>query len=160
MGSPSLLEPETLPTPHDDDRPDEGSSEAQIRMTRASWVDRFLAAAAEPTSPASINAQREALSMLFPEARVAGVSLVPPLKVGPDFPGSLGLLLIPEAADYPESELGLAIRSIIDSPDWTGYANGLMRSTVSLRDVRTSCALVVARAIDRTTLLRAAGEGL
>lgn len=159
MGLPPTLEFETLPNPLDDDRPDGDSPEALTPATLASWVERFLIAAAEPTCPDTIDAQREALSMLFPEARVAGVSLVPPLKVGPDFPGSLGLLLVPDFLDYHETELGSAFRKIIEDPDWTGYSNGLLRTNLSLGAVEASCTLVIARAIDRTTLLRAAQAG-
>jgi hypothetical protein len=160
MGSPNSLELETLPTPLDDDRPDGVSPDSQARMARVSWVERFLAAAAEPTCPETIDAQREALSMLFPEARVAGVSLVPPLKVGPDFPGSLGLLLVPDFLDYQESDLGAAFRRILDAPDWSGYANGLLRSTLTLGKLEATCTLVIARAIDHDTLLRASRDGL
>jgi hypothetical protein len=160
MGLPPTLELETLPTPQDDDRLDGVSPESLTAATRTSWVDRFLLAAAEPTCPDTIDAQREALSMLFPEARVAGVSLVPPLKVGPDFPGSLGLLLVPDFLDYHETELGSAFRKIIDAPDWSDYSNGLLRTTLSLGSVEASCTLVIARAIDHATLLRAAQAGL
>ena len=159
MGLPISLEFETLPSPIDDDRSEPGSPETLTPETLSSWVERFLTAAAEPTSPASIDAQREALSMLFPEARVAGVSLVPPLKVGPDFPGSLGLLLVPDFLDYHESDLGNAFRKIIESPDWSGYADGLMRTTLSLGSSETACTLVIARAIDHETLMRAAKHG-
>lgn len=159
MRLPQTLEFETLPSPLDDDRPERGSADALAPGTLASWVERFLTAATEPTSPASIDAQREALSMLFPESRVAGVSLVPPLKVGPEFPGSLGLLLVPDFLDYQETDLGSAFRNLIEAPDWQGYANGLMRTTLTLGDVEAACTLVIARAIDRDTLLRAAKNG-
>lgn len=159
MGLPSLLESETLPTPREEDRPDGVSPDVQARLTLDCWVERFLAAAAEPTCPQSIDAQREALSMLFPDARVAGVSLVPPLKVGPEFPGSLGLLLVPDSLDYHESELSAAIRRIIDASDWTAYSNGLLRASVLLGNVEAHCTLVVARAVDHATLLSAARRG-
>ncbi|MNR80460.1 hypothetical protein D3C72_111830 [compost metagenome] len=160
MRLPISLEFETLPSPTDDDRSEPGSAEPLSPGTLSSWVERFLSAAAEPTSPASIDAQREALSMLFPEARVAGVSLVPPLKVGPDFPGSLGLLLVPDFLDYHETDLGCAFRNILEAPDWSNYADGLLRTTLLLGEVETACTLVIARAIDHETLLRAAKHGL
>ncbi len=97
--------------------------------------------------------------MLFPEARVAGVSLVPPLKVGPDFPGSLGLLLVPDFLDYHETDLGAAFRRVLDDPDWFGYSNGLLRTRLTLGEVETECTLVIARAVDHATLLRAAQDG-
>lgn len=156
IGLPNALEVETLPTPHHDDRKDGALSAEQT----LSWVERFLSAAAEPTCPETIDAQREALSMLFPEARVAGISMIPPLKVGPDFPGSLGLLLVPDFLDYRETDLGAALRNLIDGPDWSGYANGLMRKTMAIGSVEAVCTLVIARAIDRKTLLQAASEGL
>ena len=81
MRLPTFQEFETLPTPQDDDRLDGVSPEPRTAVTLTSWVERFISAAAEPTCPETIDAQREALSMLFPEARVAGVSLIPPLKV-------------------------------------------------------------------------------
>ena len=159
MRLPISLEFETLSSPLEDDRSEGSASETLAPGALSSWVERFLAAAAEPTCPESIDAQREALSMLFPEARVAGVSLVPPLKVGPDFPGSLGLLLVPDFLDYHETELGIAIRKIIEDPDWSGYANGLMRTILSLGKAEAACTLVIARAIDHDTLLRAAMNG-
>lgn len=160
MGLPYPVEPETLPTPRDDEHWDRGSSESRTAATLTSWVERFIAAANEPTSPESIDAQREALSMLFPEARVAAVSLVPPLKVGPDFPGSLGLLLIPGHLDYLETDLGSAFRRLLDHSDWRGYANGLLRTRLTIGTLETDCALVIARAIDPDTLLRAARHGV
>lgn len=158
MGSPIVQESETLPNPSDDDRPDVQA--AQARTTRERWVERFLVAASEPTSAKSIDAQREALSMLFPEARVAGVSLVPPRRVDPDFPGSLGLVLVPDSLDVAEGQLSVAIRKILEAPDWPDYSNGLLRATLSLSPGHAPCALVVARAIDRATLTQAALEGL
>lgn len=160
MGLPISLEFENLPSPLDDDRPERGAPEALAPGTLASWVDRFLKAAAEPTCAASIDAQREALSMLFPEGRIAGVSLVPPLKVGPEFPGSLGLLLVPDYLDYRETELSLAFRRIIEAPVWEGYSNGLMRTTLMIGTIETACTVVIARAIDHETLLKAAKEGI
>ncbi len=152
------MELETLPDPLDEERPE--APAAQTRSTRECWVERFLVAAAEPTCPESIDAQREALSMLFPEARVAGVSLVPPMRVGPDFPGSLGLILVADCLDVSEALLTTAIRALFDAPEWPGYASGLMRANLDLGKLSTPCALVVARAIDRSTLTQAADHGI